>query len=195
MLDTIFGALIGVALASEGGITVKTVDLHEKAQIDKVLEIANTINFLGRTFPADTDITDSVIELKAQFGQIDGDAIKDPVGRANYDAVKAFFDTHLSWHLISFCSEESLNSTITQMVDQLKNDYGYWGFWGNREMTRLLSGYFYQNNVDNYFLWQVSSSGLRHNSSCTYFRNSNGHGTDDPDAGKRDCKRCGGSLR
>ena len=41
----------------------------------------------------------------------------------------------------------------------------------------------------------VSSSGLRHNSSCTYFRNSNGHGTDDPDAGKRDCKRCGGSLR
>ena len=43
MLDTIFGALIGVALASDGGITVKTVDLHEKAQIDKVLEIANTI--------------------------------------------------------------------------------------------------------------------------------------------------------
>ena len=55
MLDTIFGALIGVALASDGGITVKTVDLHEKAQIDKVLEIANTINFLGRTLPADTD--------------------------------------------------------------------------------------------------------------------------------------------
>lgn len=26
------------------GITVKTVDLHEKAQIDKVLEIANTIS-------------------------------------------------------------------------------------------------------------------------------------------------------
>ena len=44
MLDTIFGALIGVALASDGGITVKTVDLHEKAQIDKVLEIANTIS-------------------------------------------------------------------------------------------------------------------------------------------------------
>ena len=40
------------------------------------------------------------------------------------------------------------------MVDQLRNDYGYWGFWGNREMTRLLSGYFYQNKVDNYFLWQ-----------------------------------------
>lgn len=94
MLDTIFGAMIGVALASDG-ITVKTVDLHEKTQIDKVLEIANTINFLGRTLPADTDITDSVIELKAQFDQIDGDAIKDPVGRANYDAVKTFFDTHL----------------------------------------------------------------------------------------------------
>ena len=44
MLDTIFGALIGIALASDGGITVKTVDLHEKAQIDKVLEIANTIS-------------------------------------------------------------------------------------------------------------------------------------------------------
>ena len=95
MLDTIFGALIGVALASDEGITVKTVDLHEKAQIDNVLEIASTINFLGRTLPADTDITDSVIELKAQFDQVDGDAIKDPVGRANYDAVKTFFDTHL----------------------------------------------------------------------------------------------------
>ena len=94
MLDTILGTMIGVVLASDG-ITVKTVDLHEKAQIDKVLEIANTINFLGRTLPADTDITASVIELKAQFDQIDGDAIKDPVGRANYDAVKTFFDTHL----------------------------------------------------------------------------------------------------
>ena len=50
---------------------------------------------IGRTLPADTDITDSVIELKAQFDQIGGDAIKDPVGRANYDAVKTFFDTHL----------------------------------------------------------------------------------------------------
>ena len=37
-----------------------------------MLEIANTINFLGRTLPSDTDITDSVIELKVQFGQIDG---------------------------------------------------------------------------------------------------------------------------
>ena len=43
MLDTILGAMIGVALASDG-ITVKAVDLHEKAQIDKVLEIANTIS-------------------------------------------------------------------------------------------------------------------------------------------------------
>ena len=60
-----------------------------------MLEIANTIIFLGRTPPADTDITDSVIELKAQFDQIDGDAIKDPVGHANYNAVKTFFDTHL----------------------------------------------------------------------------------------------------
>ena len=77
------------------GITVKTVDMHEKAQIDKVLEISNTINFLGRTLPADADITDSVIELKAQFDQINRDAIKDPVGCANYDAVKTFFDTHL----------------------------------------------------------------------------------------------------
>ena len=28
MLDTIFGAMIGVALASDGRITVKTVDLQ-----------------------------------------------------------------------------------------------------------------------------------------------------------------------
>ena len=42
MLDTILGAMIGVALASDG-ITVKAVDLHEKARIDKVLEIADHI--------------------------------------------------------------------------------------------------------------------------------------------------------
>ena len=95
MLDTIFGPLIGVALASDG-ITVKTVDLHENVQIDKVLVIANTINSLGRTLPADTDIPDSVVELKAQFDQIDGDAVKNPVGRVNYNAVKTFFETHLT---------------------------------------------------------------------------------------------------
>ena len=94
MLGFVWGALVGAALASDG-VKVKTVNVYEKAQIDKVLEIANTINFLGRTLPADTDITDSVIELKAQFDQIDGAAITDPVGRANYNAVKAFFDTHL----------------------------------------------------------------------------------------------------
>ena len=44
MLGTIVGAMIGVVLASEG-ITVKTVKIntYEKAQIDKVMEIANTI--------------------------------------------------------------------------------------------------------------------------------------------------------
>ena len=83
------------APSSVTGGQEKRVELQEKAQIDKVLEIANTINFLGRTLPADTDITASVIELKAQFDLSDGDAIKDPVGRANYDAVKTFFDTHL----------------------------------------------------------------------------------------------------
>ena len=94
MLGFIWGALVGVALASDG-IKFKTVNAYEKAQIDKVLEIGNTINFLGRTLPADTDITDSVAELKTQFDQIDGAAITDPTGRANYNAVKAFFDTHL----------------------------------------------------------------------------------------------------
>ena len=94
MLGFVWGALVGAALASDG-ITVKTVNEYEKAQIDKVLEIANTINFLGRTLPSDTDITASVIELKAQFDEIDGDAIKDPCGRANYDAVKSFLDIHL----------------------------------------------------------------------------------------------------
>ena len=94
MLGFVWGAMVGAALASDG-VKVKTVNVYEKAQIDKVLEIANTINFLGQTLPADTDITDSVIELKAQFDQIDGEAITDPVGRANYNAVKAFFDTHL----------------------------------------------------------------------------------------------------
>lgn len=34
MLDTRFGALIGVALAPDG-IAVKTFDLHEKAQLDR----------------------------------------------------------------------------------------------------------------------------------------------------------------
>ena len=94
MLDSILCALIGIGMVSDA-ITDENIDLHEKAQIDKVLEIGNTINFLGRTLPADTDITASVIKLKAQFDQIDGDAIKDPVGRKNYNAVKKFFDKKL----------------------------------------------------------------------------------------------------
>ena len=79
MLDFVCGALVGAALASDG-IKVKTVNEYEKAQIDKVLEIANTTNFLGRTLPADANITDSV----TQFDQIDGDAIKEPVGKLRY---------------------------------------------------------------------------------------------------------------
>ena len=92
MLDFLVGALVATSFMSNSS---KTISAYEKSQIDKVLEIANTINFLGRTLPADTDITASVIELKAQFDQIDGSAITDPMGLANYNAIKEFFDLHL----------------------------------------------------------------------------------------------------
>ncbi len=97
MWGFLLGALTAAGFMSSVKVvsTTVVVDEHQKKQIDEVLTIADTINFLGRTLPPDTDITASVIELKARFDQIDGEAITDPVGRKNYNAVKAFFDANL----------------------------------------------------------------------------------------------------
>ena len=86
--------LIGISVVGEL-LGPRPVGAYEQKQIDEVREIAETINFLGRTLPPDTDITTSVIALKARFDRIDGAAIRDAAGRADYDAVKKFFDTHL----------------------------------------------------------------------------------------------------
>ena len=97
MWGFLLGALTAASFMSSVKVvsTTVVVDEHQKKQIDEVLAIANTINFLGRTLPPDTDITASVVELKARFDQIDGEAITDSVGRKNYNAVKAFFDANL----------------------------------------------------------------------------------------------------
>ena len=60
--------------------------------------------------------------------------------------------------LLAFASEDELNARIGQMKAELKNDAGWWGYWGNQEMLNSLSGYFYGNGVDNYLYWQYELS-------------------------------------
>ena len=60
--------------------------------------------------------------------------------------------------LLAFASEDELNTHIDRVKAELKNDAGWWGYWGNQEMLNRLSSYFYCNDVDNYFYWQYELS-------------------------------------
>ena len=71
---------------------------------------------------------------------------------------RAEISTRLNGVLISFTSEYELDENINQMREWLKDDYGWWGYWGNLEMCNRLDGYFYCNDVDNYFYWQYELS-------------------------------------
>ncbi len=50
--------------------------------------------------------------------------------------------------------ENDMDKGINEMVWLLKTN-GWWGYWSDREMRRIIgSGWFYQNRVDNYLLWK-----------------------------------------
>ena len=71
---------------------------------------------------------------------------------------RADITARMNTFLLSFASEDELNTQIDRMKTELKNDTGWWGYWGNQEMLNRLSGYFYCNDVDNYFYWQYELS-------------------------------------
>lgn len=50
--------------------------------------------------------------------------------------------------------ENDMDKGINEMVWLLKTN-GWWGYWSDREMHRIIgNGWFYQNRVDNYLLWK-----------------------------------------
>jgi hypothetical protein len=72
------------------GVKVKTLTCTKKRRSTKFWrEPTRSISSVERF--CRYDITDSVIELKHEFDQIDGDAIQRSGRPANYDAVKTFF--------------------------------------------------------------------------------------------------------
>ena len=67
---------------------------------------------------------------------------------------RAALTARMNHPLRSFNSEKSLDETISAVIEWIRYDGGYWGYWGDSEMRHNLDGYFYENRVDNYFYWQ-----------------------------------------
>lgn len=49
--------------------------------------------------------------------------------------------------------ENDIEKGISEMIWLIKNN-GWWWYWGDHEMKRVLKGWFYRNRVDNYLLWK-----------------------------------------
>lgn len=66
---------------------------------------------------------------------------------------RADLQSRLNPYLINMGSGEMINKTVDCIVQDLKNN-GWWSYWNDQTVKIILSGYFYQNRVDNYLLWK-----------------------------------------
>jgi len=64
---------------------------------------------------------------------------------------RAEIESRLNHFLVHLNSIESIDKNITDIIWNLKNS-DWWSYWSNYTMNQYLSGYFYRNRVDNYFL-------------------------------------------
>jgi uncharacterized protein with ParB-like and HNH nuclease domain len=66
---------------------------------------------------------------------------------------RADIESRLDWYLV-----EMENHKLSEHIEWIKNEIlngGWWGYWSDNEMkSRLESGWFYGNRVDNYLLWR-----------------------------------------
>ena len=66
---------------------------------------------------------------------------------------RAEIESRLNHHLVNYNTAEEINKNIDDIIWNIKNN-GWWSYWNDHTMTSYLSGYFYQNRVDNYVLWK-----------------------------------------
>jgi uncharacterized protein with ParB-like and HNH nuclease domain len=66
---------------------------------------------------------------------------------------RAEIEARLNYHLLNYNSAEDVDKNINYIIWNIRNN-GYWGYWNDYALKSYLSGYFYQNRVDNYVLWK-----------------------------------------
>lgn len=66
---------------------------------------------------------------------------------------RAEIESRLNHFLVNLNSIESIDRNINDIIWNIKNSE-WWGYWSDYTMNQYLSGYFYKNRVDNYFLWK-----------------------------------------
>ena len=66
---------------------------------------------------------------------------------------RAEIEARLNYHLINYNTAVEIGKNLNDIIWNLKNS-GYWSYWNDYAMKSYLSGYFYQNRVDNYVLWK-----------------------------------------
>lgn len=72
---------------------------------------------------------------------------------------RASIESRLNSFLVNMDSDVSVNQAINAMINELKTNWKWSDYWGDRQMNDWLSdGYFYGNRVDNYLLWRYELS-------------------------------------
>lgn len=163
------------------GKTLDDVKATLKKEQDKVTWIRSFVSELAAAFEFVEKFEDSVDEYSVRLRQLKNLALSYPfmlkavrlgikeegvvfkrllhfleniTFRSKLRGGRADITTRMNAILLAFASEDELITRIDQVKTELKNDSGWWGYWGNQEMLNRLSGYFYCNDVDNYFYWQ-----------------------------------------
>lgn len=67
---------------------------------------------------------------------------------------RAAIEDRLNWHLLHSNSETELTQRIDNIINNIRTN-GWWWYWNDQQMVANLGvDYFYNNRVDNYFLWK-----------------------------------------
>jgi uncharacterized protein with ParB-like and HNH nuclease domain len=66
---------------------------------------------------------------------------------------RAEIEARLNPHLINYSYPDDIEKNINDVIWNIRNN-GYWSYWNDNAVKSYLSGYFYQNRVDNYVLWK-----------------------------------------
>ncbi|MBI1228066.1 MAG: DUF262 domain-containing protein [Bacteroidetes bacterium] len=66
---------------------------------------------------------------------------------------RAELESRLNPFLVSLNSDGNIDKIIGDIIWNIQNNW-WWSYWNDNSMHQYLSGHFYRNRVDNYFLWK-----------------------------------------
>lgn len=143
---------------SELAAAFQFVEVFERDNVNPFAERIKQLNNLALVYPFMIKANRLQISYDGKIFQRMLHLLENVIFRDLLRGGRAILSDRMNGQLQAFDSEESLDRCISNIVIWLKNDDGYWGYWGDREMRQSLDGFFYRNRVDNYFYWQYELS-------------------------------------